>query len=53
MKKEEQRQDRHFEKAVTRSASNDPELRRAEEHERKLVEMKNDDGPRGAMQKDK
>ena len=48
LKKEEQRQDRHLEKAVMRSVDDDPELRRAkEEHKRKLVEIKNDDGPRG------
>ena len=31
LKREEQRQDRHFEKAVMRSADGDPELRRPEE----------------------
>ena len=47
LKKEEQRQDRHLEKAVTRSVSDDPELRRAEdEHKRKLVEIDNEEGPR-------
>ena len=30
LKKEEQRQDRHLEKAVMRSVEEDPELRRAE-----------------------
>ena len=49
LKKEEQRQDRHLEKAVMRSVSDDPELRRAEdEHRRTLVEIENDDGPRGS-----
>ena len=48
LKKEEQRQDRHFEKAVMRSVDDDPELRHAEEeHKRKLAEIENDDNPRG------
>ena len=47
LKKEEQRQERHLEKAVMRSVSDDPELSRAEEeHKRKLVEIENDNGPR-------
>ena len=49
LKKEEQWQDRHLEKAFVRSVSGDPELRRAEEeHERKFVTYENDDGPRGS-----
>ena len=41
LKKEEQRQDRNFEKAVVRSVEEDPELRRAEEeYKRKLVEKR-------------
>ena len=48
LKKEERRQDRHLEKGVMRSVGDDPELRRAEEeHERELVEIENEDGPRG------
>ena len=47
-KKEEQWQDRHLEKAVMRSVEEDPELMCAEEQrKRKLVEIENDDGPRG------
>ena len=47
LKNEKQRQDRHFERAVMRSVSDDPELSRVEEeHKRKLVEIENDDGPR-------
>ena len=47
LKKEEQRQGRHHEKAVMRSVSDDPELCRAEEvNERKLVEIETDDGSR-------
>ena len=47
VKKEQQRQDRHLEKAVARSVEEDPALRPAEEeHKRKLVEIENDDGPR-------
>ena len=39
LKKEEQKQDRHFEKAFMRSVDDDPDLKRAEEeHKRKLVE---------------
>ena len=46
---EEQRQDRHLEKAVMRSVSSDPDPSRAEdEHTRRLVEIENDDGPRGS-----
>ena len=46
LKTEGQRQDRHLEKAVLRSVEGDPELRRAEEEQkRKLVEIENDDGP--------
>ena len=46
LKKEEQMQDQHLEKAVMRSVEEEPELRRAEEeHKRKLVEVENDDGP--------
>ena len=42
------------EKAVMRSVEEDPEFRRAEEeHKRKLVEIENDDGPRGRKQKEK
>ena len=49
LKREEQRQDQHFEKAAMRGADDDPELRRAEEeHKRKLLEIENDDGPRGS-----
>ena len=48
LKKEEQRHDRHLEKAVMRSVEEDPELWCGEEeHKRKLVEIENDDGPRG------
>ena len=40
LKKEDQRQDRHLEKAVMRSVSDDLELSRAEdEHKRKLGEI--------------
>ena len=47
LKKKEQRQDRHLERADLRSVERDPELKRAdEEHKRKLVEIENDDGPR-------
>ena len=47
LKKEEQTQDRHLERAVLRNVERDPELKRAEEeHKRKLVEIENDDGPR-------
>ena len=49
LKKEEQRQDRHLEKAVMRSVSDDRELRRAEdEHKGNLVKLENDGGPRGS-----
>ena len=49
LKAEEQRQHRHLEKAVMRSVSSDPDLSRAEdEHKRRLVEVENDDGPRGS-----
>ena len=45
LKKEEQRQDRNLENAVSRS--DDPELSRAEEgHKRQLVEIENVDGPK-------
>ena len=48
LKKEEPRHDRHVEKAVMRSVEEDPALRCAEEeHKRNLVEIENDDGPRG------
>ena len=41
--RKEQRRDRHLEKAVMRSVSDDPELNRAEEeHNRKLAEFEND-----------
>ena len=49
LKAEEERQDRHLEKAVMRSVSSDPDLSRAvDEHKRRLVEIENDDGPRGS-----
>ena len=48
LKKEEQRQGRHPEKAVARSVEEDPALRRAaEEHKRKLEDIETDDGLRG------
>ena len=49
LKKEEQWQDRHLEKAVMRRVEEDPELRRAEEvNKRKLVEIEKDDGLKGS-----
>ena len=51
LKKDDQRQDRHLGKAVMMSVNNDLELRRADdEHKRKLVEIENEDGPRGLRQ---
>ena len=53
LKKEERRQDRHLEKAVMRSVEEDTELWRAEEEQkRKLVEIENDDGPRGSEERE-
>ena len=49
-KKEQQRQDRHMEKAVVRSVDEDLALRRAEEeHKRTLVDIDSEDGPRGSV----
>ena len=43
------RRDRHLGKVVARSVEEDPHLGRAEEeHKRKLVEIENDDAPRGS-----
>ena len=48
-RKKQQRQERHLEKAVVRSVEVDSALRRAEEeHKRKIVEIENEDGPRGS-----
>ena len=49
LKKGQQRQGRHLERAVARSVEEDPALRRAEEeHKRKLEDIETDDGPRGS-----
>ena len=53
-KREEQRQDRHFEKAVMRSADGDPELRRSEEeHTRTWWRSKTTMLQEGAKEKEK